>query len=89
MIVIDELRHPQQMWIMNVVGPVTALFGSVAWLVGYFRVGTLATKAEFQAPRRSAAATRRAGRRRAFAAKVAKGASHRGSGCTLGDLTAE
>jgi hypothetical protein len=25
----DELRHPQHMWIMNVVWPVTALFGTV------------------------------------------------------------
>jgi hypothetical protein len=29
----DELKHPQHMWIMNVVWPVTALFGTVwiAW----------------------------------------------------------
>ena len=84
----DELRRPQQMWVMNVVWPVTALFGSVAWLVGYFRVGTLATKAKFRAAEDrgddppSKAQT-------SFAAKVAKGASHCGSGCALGDLIAE
>ena len=84
----DELRRPQQMWIMNVVWPVTALFGSVAWLVGYFAVGALATKAETRAAKYrgddppSKTQT-------SFAAKVAKGASHCGSGCALGDLVAE
>jgi hypothetical protein len=32
LIALDLVRHPQQMWIMNVVWPVTALFGS-AWIV--------------------------------------------------------
>ena len=30
----DEVRHPQHMWIMNVVWPVTALFGTVLWVWG-------------------------------------------------------
>jgi len=28
-IIIDEIGHPQRMWIMNVVWPVAALFGTV------------------------------------------------------------
>jgi hypothetical protein len=27
-IVVDEWRHPQRMWIMNLVWPLTALFGT-------------------------------------------------------------
>lgn len=43
-ITIDEIRHPQHMWIMNVVWPVTALFGAV-WIVWqYFAYGRLASK---------------------------------------------
>jgi hypothetical protein len=28
----DELRHPQHMWIMNLVWPITALFGT-GWIL--------------------------------------------------------
>jgi hypothetical protein len=38
-IAIDEIGHPQQMWIMNIVWPVTALYLSVFALWGYFRIG--------------------------------------------------
>lgn len=38
-IVIDELRFPQKMAVMNVVWPLTALFGSVLWLWLYFKWG--------------------------------------------------
>ncbi len=41
-IVVDEFRHPQHMWIMNVVWPVTALFGTALRLWGYFTYGRLA-----------------------------------------------
>lgn len=41
-IIIDEVNRPQKMWIMNIVWPVTALFGSVLWLAGYFSLGTRA-----------------------------------------------
>ena len=42
-IVVDEFKDPQHMWIMNVVWPATALFGSVLTLWGYYRYGMLAT----------------------------------------------
>lgn len=38
-VAIDVMRHPQHMAIMNVVWPVTALFGTVFTLVAYFRYG--------------------------------------------------
>lgn len=40
----DLTRHPQKMWIMNVVWPVTALFGTVLTTWAYFRYGRLAGK---------------------------------------------
>ena len=34
-IMIDEMRHPQHMWIMNIVWPVVALFGTVLTIWAY------------------------------------------------------
>jgi hypothetical protein len=87
-ILVDVRRHPQHMWIMNVVWPVTALFGSVLALWGYFRYGRLA------AHERARAAMERDEpmphqRLTPFPAKVGKGTSHCGSGCALGDICAE
>src|ERR1700760_4253227 len=81
-IAVDEWRHPQRMWIMNVVWPLTALFGTVVWLWFYFRYGGLGAKT---APRDSHSA--RGGK--TFTLMVAEASSHCGSGCTLGDICAE
>ncbi|HVU19174.1 MAG TPA: DUF4396 domain-containing protein, partial [Rhizomicrobium sp.] len=35
----DEFGHPQKMGVMNIVWPVTALFGSFVWLWAYWRYG--------------------------------------------------
>jgi len=78
-IVADEVRRPQVMAIMNVVWPMCALFGSVAWLAFYWRCG--------RAPPRGAKAA--TGVRSPFVVQVAKATSHCGSGCTLGDIIAE
>lgn len=72
-IVGDEIRRPQKMWIMNLVWPLTALFGSVVWLAFYFHSATKAGE-DGDTPMVEA---------------VAKGASHCGAGCTLGDIIAE
>lgn len=62
---------------MNLVWPLTALFGSVLWLAAYWKLGRprLDPKGEQLQP--------------SFPAAVLKGASHCGAGCTLGDLIAE
>ncbi|BBC72459.1 conserved hypothetical protein [Altererythrobacter sp. B11] len=77
-IVDDVRRHPQKMAIMNVVWPLTALFGSVLWLWFYLSWGRLKGAGiegwEGEPP---------------FWIAVAKGASHCGGGCTLGDIIAE
>ena len=72
-IVADEVRRPEKMGIMNLVWPLTALFGSVLWLVFYFR----------------ASAKRGDDADSSMPVAVAKGASHCGAGCTLGDIVAE
>lgn len=86
-VLIDVIRRPQHMAVMNVVWPVTALFGAV-FLVGfYFRYGrgTAARGTEQQ--------ENHGGHRGQYSMKfpvaVAKGALHCGSGCTLGDVVAE
>ena len=84
----DVAHHPQQMGIMNVVWPVTALFGTVWIAWQYFTYGRLAE-------RETAHAAMRRGEEMPskkctpFPIMVANGALHCGSGCTLGDICAE
>jgi hypothetical protein len=86
-LILDELGHPQQMWIMNVVWPVTALYAGPLAVWAYYRYGRLSTRREAtQAKQRSEAPP---GERKSFAAMVGVGATHCGAGCSLGDLCAE
>jgi hypothetical protein len=87
-ILADVIRHPQHIGIMNVVWPVTALFGTGITLWGYFRYGRLAThkKAQAAMQRHEEMPSKK---ETPFPMMVAKGASHCGSGCTLGDILAE
>lgn len=62
---------------MNLVWPISALFGRVLWPWGYVRFGRLAAGAG------------ESDRPTPFWAKVAKGASPCGSGCMPGDVGAE
>ena len=87
-IAVDLVRHPQHMWIMNVVWPVTALFGT-AWIVWqYFTYGRLAedAKAKTAMDRGEKMPSKI---KTPFPVMVANGALHCGSGCTLGDIVAE
>lgn len=74
---IDVIRHPQPMTVMNVVWPVTALFGTVLVVWVYVRYGRPATMENHE----------RTGT--PFPVMVGKGALHCGSGCMLGDVAAE
>src|SRR4051812_21996011 len=73
----DVRAHPQQMWIMNVVWPIAALYGGVAILWLYFGYGRLATRQLFQ---RADAAGRTPPSKTGtpFWIVVAKGANHCG-----------
>ncbi len=87
----DVVRYPQKMWIMNVVWPVTALFGSLLMLWAYFTYGRSAAMKETAADNEESGASEGhdAPRETPFPVKVGKGALHCGSGCTLGDICAE
>jgi hypothetical protein len=80
----DETGRRQRMWIMNLVWPLTALFGSALWLAFYWRWGR-------GMPPRQMGATKPGGpgQDTPMAIAVAKGTSHCGAGCALGDLIAE
>jgi hypothetical protein len=93
-IAVDEMRHPQKMWIMNIVWPVTALYLSVFALWGYFRIGRgLAKNAMHgtskdqmqQHKNRQEEQTRRDPTWR----QIAVSDTHCGAGCTVGDIIAE
>jgi hypothetical protein len=102
LIVIDEfvLGHRQQMWIMNLVHPITALYWGPVWLWAYFRNGRTSSKKVMHAEAQRLAAEgadpdalREAGKstddehlRRWH---VANADSHCGAGCTLGDIAGE
>ncbi|MGQ7932464.1 DUF4396 domain-containing protein [Paraburkholderia sp. D1E] len=73
----DEVRHPQKMWIMNLVWPLTALFRTVFWLTGYCAWG------------RNASTSMANSSEPPFAAMVMNRTSHCGVGCTLGDIITE
>lgn len=76
-IAVDEVRRPQKMWIMNLVWPLTALFGSLLWIAGYFGGGGR-NRPDGANDEESP-----------FPVMVATGSSHCGAGCALGDIMAE
>jgi hypothetical protein len=83
LIAADELRRPQHMWIMNLVWPVTGLFGSLLWVWVYFRYGRVPSRGSHRPHEHGASAGKPA------VLSVVKATSHCGSGCALGDLCAE
>lgn len=89
----DEVRHPQHMWIMNLVWPITALYFSIFGLWAYFALGR---KASHQKMSQSAmpgtehmAISHSAGNRSPTWRQTAVATSHCGAGCTIGDIIAE
>ena len=79
-IALDESRHPQTMAIMNFVWPITALYSGPLAIWAYFAFGRNGT-------RDTGSHTAKADGQ-AFAV-IAKGTTHCGAGCTLGDVIAE
>src|SRR5664279_472803 len=79
-ILVDLLRFPQKMPIMNWVWPITALYAGPLGLCAYYRLG----RSSAQNGRECAEPAQKP-----FWAKVAVDGMHCGSGCTLGDIIAE
>jgi hypothetical protein len=86
-VAVDVVRHPQHMAIMNVVWPVTALFGTVFTVAAYHRYGRASTHEAMQ--RAKDAGCPMPAERQPFPAIVGKGTLHCGAGCMVGDLLAE
>lgn len=85
-ILVDVLKHPQPMGVMNVVWPVTALFGTVITLWGYLRYGRAPARG---VPQRVGSEQPEGLSSQPFAVAAGKGALHCGAGCMIGDVIAE
>lgn len=88
LIAIDVIRHPQQMGIMSLVWPLTALFGTAPVALLYFKYGRLASREAVRA-RQEAHGEPRAAQTTPLPVMVATATLHCGGGCALGDLCAE
>jgi hypothetical protein len=86
-VAVHAWRHPQHMWIMDIVWPVTALYSGPLGLAAYWRFGRLSTREAFAAARRRQSEP--PSQRKSLTAMTAVAATHCGAGCTLGDLVAE
>jgi hypothetical protein len=76
--------HPQRIWIMNLVWPITALYSGPFGLWDYYRIGRLTSKPHVQdAKDRDVEPP---GKEKPFWQMVLVGATHCGSGCPLADL---
>ena len=91
-IALDEARHPQKMWIMNLVWPITALYFSVFALWAYFRIGKPTTSGpmgKMSHMNMEHAAGHYDPTSDPTWQQTAVATSHCGAGCTLGDIIAE
>lgn len=87
-IVIDIVTgNRQQMWIMNLVWPITALWGGPVALWMYFTIGRLSTHQAMEGAKEEGKES--PAKTRPFPLSVISGTTHCGAGCTLGDLVAE
>jgi hypothetical protein len=78
-VVADVVRRPQKMWIMNLVWPLTALYGGPLGLWLYWRIGR-------RSPGEDSGAIEK---RKPFWAVALTGSTHCGAGCAVGDLIGE
>jgi len=89
-IAVDVIRHPQTMGVMDVVWPVTALYGSVFALWGYFHIGRRkAQDAQQQISKEDQQENVKNANEHPKPSQIAVAASHCGAGCTLGDIVAD
>ena len=87
-IAIDLLAgHNQQMWIMNLVWPITALYAGPLAIWGYFTAGRLSSYHVVQEAK--ARGEEPPGKKKPFWQMVALGTTNCGAGCALGDIVAE
>ena len=83
----DLVFHPQKMWIMNIVWPVTALYAGPLALLTYLKAGRPSARQSVTTAEEKG--EKNPGMQKPFWLTVAVGATHCDSGCALGDLVAE
>ncbi len=93
-IAIEEARHPQKMWIMNIVWPVTSLYFSVFALWAYFVRGRQMTKDAMQGMSKEEMEEQKKkkkeqARRSPTWSQTMLSDSHCGAGCTLSDIVTD
>ena len=76
-LIVEQVRHPQRMWIMNLVWPITALYMGPLAIWAYYAMGV------------QSALDARSQSEKPFWQTVYVGTTHCGSGCTLGNVLAE
>ena len=91
---IDEMRHPQKMWIMNDVWPVTALHFSVSTLWAYFAKGRSMNKDAMESMTKEQMdehmnRQQEQARRSPTWSQPALSDNHCGAGCVLADIVTE
>ncbi len=89
-IVVDEAKHPQKMWIMNIVWPATALYLSVFAMWAYFRFGkSMSKEAQQKMSEEDHKSKMMNARANPSWTQVGIAASHCGSGCVIADVITE
>lgn len=76
-ITVDIVAHPQAMWIMNVVWPLTALYTGPLGVWLYIHLGHRSDKGH------------KNGKTESFWRKALRGSTHCGAGCAVGDFIGE
>jgi Domain of unknown function (DUF4396) len=85
LIAVHEARQPQKMWVMNVVWPMTALYGSLLALWAYFAVGIpMADEAGNQSQQMNGSPENAP-----TWSQITVSDTHCGAGCALGDIVGE
>jgi hypothetical protein len=89
-IALDEIRHPQQMWIMNLIWPITALYLSAFALWGYFHIGRgMTMHGMSQGQMKEHQNIQQGQAQEPTWRQVAVSDTHCGAGCVIGDIIAE
>lgn len=86
-IALDLSGHPQHMWIMNIVWPVTALYSGPIALWAYFKWGRLSSHHHMMMAKERGEEP--PSKKKPFWETCSTAATHCGAGCALGDVLAE
>lgn len=84
-ILVDVIRFPQKMWIMDIVWPITALYSGPLGLWAYYAIGRKSSKKKAMTDHQMKSHKDK----KPYWQSIVVAALHCGSGCTLGDIVAQ